>query len=75
MAFRAIDIRVRLDLASQTTVRDRRDAVTYTCAGATYPGTLANGVVVFTAPSNALRADDCAENVTLPGGRVVSKRV
>jgi hypothetical protein len=31
--------------------------------------------VTFIAPSSSIRADDCTENVTLAGGKVVSKRV
>jgi hypothetical protein len=50
-------------------------AVTYTCGGRTYPATVSGDVVTFIAPSSSLRADDCTENVTLAGGKVVSKRV
>jgi hypothetical protein len=50
-------------------------SVTYTCGGRTYPATIAGDVVTFIAPSSSLRADDCTENVTLPGGRIISKRV
>jgi len=50
-------------------------AVTYACAGKTYAATMSGSVVTFVAPSSNLRADDCTENVTLSGGKVVSKRV
>ena len=50
-------------------------SVTYTCAGAAYSATISGDVVAFVAPTSALRADDCTENVTLAGGRVISKRV
>jgi hypothetical protein len=49
--------------------------VTYTCGGRLYPATISGDVVTFIAPSSSLRADDCTENVTLAGGKVVSKRV
>jgi hypothetical protein len=49
--------------------------VTYTCAGSTYPATLADGVAVFISPSSSLRADDCTGNATFANGAVVSKRV
>jgi hypothetical protein len=49
--------------------------VTYTCRGRTYPATISGDVVTFIAPSSSLRADDCTENATLVGGKVVSKRV
>jgi hypothetical protein len=50
-------------------------SVTYTCGGRTYPATISGDVVTFTAPSSSLRADDCTQNVTLAGGKVVSERV
>jgi hypothetical protein len=50
-------------------------AVTYTCAGKTYPATIAGAVVTFVAPTLSLRADDCTEHVTLASGKVVSKPV
>jgi hypothetical protein len=50
-------------------------SVTYTCGGRTYPATISGDVVAFVAPSSSLGADDCTENVTLAGGKVVSKRV
>jgi hypothetical protein len=50
-------------------------SVTYTCAGRSYPATISGDVVTFIAPSSSLRADDCTENTTLAGGKVVSKRV
>ena len=49
--------------------------VTYTCGGRSYPATISGDVVTFIASSSSLGADDCTENVTLAGGRVVSKRV
>jgi hypothetical protein len=50
-------------------------SVTYTCAGRTYPATISGDVVTFIAPSSSLSADDCTQNVTLAGGKVVSKGV
>jgi hypothetical protein len=50
-------------------------SVTYTCAGRTYPATISGDVVAFIAPSSLLSAEDCTENVTLAGGRVVSKGI
>jgi hypothetical protein len=49
--------------------------VAYTCGGRSYPATISGDVVTFIAPSSSLRADDCTENATLVGGKVVSKRV
>ena len=49
--------------------------VTYTCGGRTYPATISDDVVAFISPSSSLSAGDCVENVTLAGGKVVSKRV
>jgi hypothetical protein len=50
-------------------------SVTYTCGGRSYPATISGDIVSFIAPSSSLRADDCTENVTLAGGKIVSKRV
>jgi hypothetical protein len=50
-------------------------SVTYTCGGHTYLATIAGDVVTFIAPSSSLSADDCTQNVTLPGGKVVSKGI
>jgi hypothetical protein len=50
-------------------------AVSYTCGGRAYPATISGDVVAFISPSSSFRADDCTENVTLAGGKVVSKRI
>jgi hypothetical protein len=50
-------------------------SVTYTCGGRSYPATISGDVVTFISPSSSLRADDCTENVTLAGGKVILKRV
>jgi hypothetical protein len=50
-------------------------SITYTCGGHTYPATIAGDVVSFIAPFSSLSADDCTQNVTLVGGKVVSKGV
>ena len=49
--------------------------VTYTCGGRSYPAVTSGDVVTFISPSSSFRADDCTENVTLVGGKIVSKHV
>jgi hypothetical protein len=49
--------------------------VSYTCAGTTYPATIAGDVVAFVAPSPSLTPEDCVANIGFADGTSVTEHI
>jgi hypothetical protein len=50
-------------------------AVSYVCAGSTYPAAISGDVVTLIAPSSTISLNDCSEQVTFANGQVLTKPV